>query len=493
MTTGAETAVDRALVTTASESATSRPGRSWSRQVAADSVGLVDAAAVAAGAAVPAVIYGNVAHLSANWPLVAQSSVAAAIIVYMCLRSWNMYDTSRMNDFPVHPGKLLGALMIGITGVIGLGLPQAIHDSHMAVWFITWLAASNTLLVLNRITAHALLAHFTAAGHFHERVAVFGAGEIARRVKDHLSNQTLSIQLAGVFDDRAGEDRLDSNGLQLSGKLDDLIDAARSGAIDQIVIALPQGAEARIGHVARRLEQLPCSVHIVTHISSDLLDTGFASKVSNLGPIGLLDVKRKPLADWATIVKRAEDVLFGLAFLAIFVPLLPLIAFAIKLDSPGPVLFRQRRRGLNQQIFEVLKFRTMGVMEDGRDVRQATPGDLRVTRVGRILRRTSLDELPQIINVLKGEMSLVGPRPHALVQDEQFGDMVETYANRQQVKPGITGLAQVLGHRGQTETTEHVEARVAADIEYIRNWSLSLDMKILAQTIKAVIRGENAY
>jgi len=178
--------------------------------------------------------------------------------------------------------------------------------------------------------------------------------------------------------------------------------------------------------------------------------------------------------------------------LTISMPLWPLIALAIKLESPGPVIFSQRRRGRFLREFRMLKFRTMRVMEDGAAVRQAVPGDCRVTRVGRILRRTSLDELPQLFNVLQGEMSLVGPRPHALVHDEEFTRLLEIYPDRHQMKPGLTGLAQVTGLRGSTAKPGSIEARVEADLAYIKNWSVHLDLKILTRTIAAVIAGTNA-
>lgn len=468
-------------------------GARWSRQVAADIVGLLDAAAVTVGALVPAAIYELQGNAIVDWGLLFRSGVAGAIITYMCLRSWNMYDRSRTHDFPKQPVTLLTALAIGIASVIGLGLPDIIRQGHLWVWFLTWLAASNLLLLLNRTAANMILARLTAEGRFHEHVAVFGAGEIARRVKEHLSNPDLGITLAGVYDDRAGEERLDAAGLDVAGRLADLTEVARAGEIDRIIIALPQSADRRVANVVRKLEHLPASIHVVTHISSDLADSGRTYKVSNMGPIGLLDTKAKPLADWAPFIKRSEDLVVGLLLLLIFLPLFPLIAAAIKLESKGPVFFVQKRRGLNQRVIHMVKFRTMRVLEDGDDVRQAVPGDDRITAVGRILRRTSLDELPQLINVFRGEMSLVGPRPHALVHDEQFGEMLETYANRHQVKPGITGLAQVMGHRGETATPGKVEARVNADIEYIRNWSLGLDLKILANTIAAVVKGENAH
>ncbi len=461
--------------------------------MAADIVALFDSLAVAAGAFLPATIYGAYNIAITNWPLFLQSAIAAAIITHLCLRAWNMFDTTKMHDFPQKPIRLLTGLVIGICAVMGFGLPHAIQNAHILVWSITWLSASFFLIVLSRAAASMILARLTAAGRFHQRVAVFGAGEIARRVRAHLSDPELSITLAGIFDDRIDDDRADTSGQNVTGKLKDLVAAARNEEIDQIVVALPQNAESRITDITRQLAYLPVDVHVVTHIASDLLPNNVQHTVSNLGPVGLLGVKQKPLSDWAPLVKKLEDRLLGTAFLLISMPLFPLIALAIKLDTPGPVFFRQRRRGLKQREFEVIKFRTMTVLEDGPELRQATAGDSRVTRVGRVLRRTSLDELPQLFNVLKGEMSLVGPRPHALVHDEKFSEMLESYANRHQVKPGITGLAQVQGYRGETPTPCKVEARVSADMDYIRNWSLSLDLKILIKTVRAVIKGENAH
>ncbi|MGQ0457100.1 MAG: exopolysaccharide biosynthesis polyprenyl glycosylphosphotransferase [Hyphomicrobium sp.] len=196
--------------------------------------------------------------------------------------------------------------------------------------------------------------------------------------------------------------------------------------------------------------------------------------------------------DWAPVSKRLEDLVLASLMLVASLPLWPLIAVAIKLDSPGPILFRQRRRGRHQTVVHILKFRTMSVVENDGAIRQAVPGDSRITRVGRFLRRTSLDELPQLLNVLSGEMSIVGPRPHALAHDEEFARMLDLYPNRHQMKPGMTGLAQVSGLRGPTTRPGAIEARVEADLDYVLSWSLWLDLKILGRTIAAVIRGENA-
>ena len=489
MTATAATNIDKAPIALQSL----RPAQlRWSRRIAADLVSAAETLTILAGGFLPAAIYATSGGVEMNWALITQSSLVAAFIVQVCMRAWGMYDTRRMHDFPLDPAAMFWALVIGIIGVIGLTLPQALGSIHMWVWYAAWLSASYTFILLVRLTARHILSRLAADGRFEQTVAVFGAGPVARRVKDHLCDKSLGVHFAGVFDDRSGEDRLDTCGLTVSGRLDDLIRAARDGHIDRIVIALPQAADRRMSDVARKLEQLPTSLHYVTHLASDFVSTPAAHKVSSLGPVGLLDVKAKPFSDWGPIIKSVEDYVLGAALLILALPLLPLIALAIRLDSDGPVLFRQRRRGLNQRIIEVLKFRTMTVMEDGDDVRQVAARDPRVTRVGAFLRRTSLDELPQLWNVLCGEMSLVGPRPHALAHDDEYSRKLEEYAARHQVKPGITGLAQIKGWRGETPTTDSMKARVDLDIAYIKSWSLWLDLKILAQTFGAVIKGKNA-
>jgi len=469
------------------------PRQSWSRRVAVDVVALLDATAIIIGAFLPVAIYANFGGLDPNWILTLQSSIAAALVAFFLLRSWGMYDQRQLSDFPESPGRLLAALLIALFAVIGLGLPFAIKEAHLWVWYAAWASASYTLLLANRGIARVVLRKMTAAGRFDQRIAVYGAGQIARRVHDYLTSASHGIHFSGVYDDRMGEDRINPEGLVVAGRLDDLIEASRNEQIDQIIIALPQVAEGRMAMIAAKLERLPVSVHIVTHIASDLIEHSNAHKVSNLGPVGMLDVKQKALADWAPIVKRIEDIVLGSIFLLLAAPLFPLIALAIKAETKGPVIFRQRRRGLNKQEFEVFKFRTMSVMEDGDDVRQVVENDPRVTLVGAVLRRLSFDELPQLINVLKGEMSLVGPRPHAVSHDDEFGGKLERYANRHQVKPGITGLAQVRGLRGPTDTAEKLQRRLACDMEYISSWSLWQDLKILARTFWVVAVGRNAH
>lgn len=464
----------------------------WSRKVAADIIGMFEALAVIAGGLLPPALYAAAGAVTPNWPIVLQSALVAALIYRMLLTSAGMYDVARTHDFALQPTHMVGSLIFSVMVAISLGTPHQLDVSNILVWFVLWVAASYAGAILVRTIASDIMIAKTAEGRFDERIAVYGAGHIARRVNDYLANPALGLRFVGVFDSRETPNRVNPEGLSVVGGLDDLVQACREGRIDRIIIALPQVAERRVNDIARKFEDLSVDLHIVTHLATDFVGAAMQHHVSQLGPVGLMDVKSKRHAGWSPVMKRAEDIALGCLVALVVAPFLPLIALAIKLDSAGPVLFRQRRRGRNQRVFEVLKFRTMSVMEDGSDVIQATTRDPRVTRVGRFLRRTSLDELPQIWNVIIGDMSLVGPRPHAMVHDQKFGELLESYANRHQMKPGVTGLAQVSGFRGETTTPESIEARVNCDLEYIRNWSVWLDLKIIVMTVWVVAVGTNA-
>jgi Undecaprenyl-phosphate glucose phosphotransferase len=465
----------------------------WSRRIAADVVGFLDVLAVVAGGMIPAAVYAAVGGMQLDWIRHLQVCLVAAVIVYGCLRHFAMYDTGRIHDFPVEPRRLAFSLALAQIALLGIGLPFAPTDAHLWVWYAAWLSTGFMMLLVIRCAARAVLARWTRAGAFDARIAVYGSGSVARRVEQHLRTADLGIRFAGSYDDRNDDSRIERDAPELTGNLNDLVAVARSGAIDRIIIALPQTAALRTAEIARRLEPLPVSLHIVTHIASDLVEAGPSHKVSSVGSVGLIDVKSKPLADWSRVVKALEDYVLASILLVLSLPVLVVIAVAIRLDSPGPVFFRQRRRGLNSRVFEVWKFRTMHVAEDGPQIRQARRDDPRVTRVGRFLRRSSLDELPQLFNVLRGEMSLVGPRPHALAHDDHFEETIARYANRQQVKPGITGLAQANGLRGETETRDKIERRLAMDLQYVNGWSLWLDLKILALTALRLVSARDAY
>lgn len=271
--------------------------------------------------------------------------------------------------------------------------------------------------------------------------------------------------------------------------IDSVIRAARASYAEQVLLALRWVDTARTDFVCERLRALPLPVFLLPDrsVSSILSRSSWDPRV--LTPI---EIQRAPLSPRDLVVKRLFDVTFAGLALAIFSPLLLLTAVAIKLDSDGPVIFRQRRRGFNGREFAIYKFRTMTVLEDGSTVRQAQRNDARVTWLGRLLRASSIDELPQLINVLTGDMSLVGPRPHAVVHDDEYGKLIDNYMYRHHVKPGITGWAQIHGFRGETDVAL-MSKRIQRDLWYINNWSLWLDLKIMARTCVEVLRIQNAY
>jgi polysaccharide biosynthesis protein PslA len=473
--------------------------RRWSRRIAVDVVCALDALMIVLAGFIPAAIHANVylgkgAHIlkipATPWLAILQTSLIAAIIACAALRHWGMYDSERVHDLPVAPGRLLAAVGIAFVGVLGLGNPFTAAHPMLWIWYAAWASASFTFLLGNRIMMRALLRDWTMAGRFETRVAVYGAGAIARRVRDHLANPDPGVRFVGVYDDRIDDVRLNPEGLNVTGRLDSLIKAARMGRVDKIVVALPQSADARQSAVMRKLEALPVSLHMVTHIASDFVGVGSGHRVSNLGPVGLLDVKDKPLADWSPLLKRVEDYALGLVLLALSLPLIALVALATKLDSLGPVFVRERRRGLDAGVFDMWRFRTTHVDADGQ-VTDA-PADAttsaahpNVTRLGRHLRSTGLEELPQLFNVLSGAMSLVGPKPYGLSAPCRHGQMLEDHANRYRMKPGITGGSTARSETDDSETSEMLRARIDGEMADISHWTIRRDLRHLWRAVTA--------
>ncbi|MGL5115234.1 MAG: exopolysaccharide biosynthesis polyprenyl glycosylphosphotransferase [Beijerinckiaceae bacterium] len=262
--------------------------------------------------------------------------------------------------------------------------------------------------------------------------------------------------------------------------LDEAVQRARIAGPDDIFILFGWGKKQTIDQAIDHFMTLPASIHLG---SEPLLDRFSDLRIARIGTVSSVQVVRRPLSLGDVAVKRVFDTVTGLVALVLLAPVFALVAVAIKLDSSGPVFFRQRRYGFNQQPFRIWKFRTMSTMDDGVVVRQASANDPRITRVGRILRKWNLDELPQLINVLLGNMSLVGPRPHALAHDHEYERRIALYARRHNVKPGITGWAQVNGFRGETSTDEKMRSRVEHDLHYIDNWSILMDISIIIQTV----------
>lgn len=363
-------------------------------------------------------------------------------------------------------------------------------------WAITWFVTGGVMLAGSRAALTLWLRRLKRRGVFDSRAVIFGAGEQGQRLASYIrGNDRLTISLLGFFDDRRdGRVPVVVDDLPVFGTSDDLVAAIREGLIDQVIVALPWSAEERIRGVVAKLALTPVRIRL----APDLASFAFAHRpLVLLGDLPVLTLFERPISGTDAIVKRAEDLVLTIAILAVIWPILLITAIAIKLDSPGPVFFRQPREGFNNRLFEVLKFRSMTHESCETDsIRQATRGDKRVTRVGAIIRRTSIDELPQLLNVLKGDMSLVGPRPHApstRAGGRLFHEVVQTYAARHKVKPGMTGWAQVCGFRGETDTEDKLRKRVEHDLHYIENWSVGFDLYILFRTFFAVLAPKNAF
>jgi putative colanic acid biosynthesis UDP-glucose lipid carrier transferase len=298
------------------------------------------------------------------------------------------------------------------------------------------------------------------------------------------------IELLGFFDDRLAERGAGAAAQSLKGGLRELSEYVKRYRVQLIYLSLPMSSSPRILQVLDDLKDTTASIYFVPDMFITDLIQGRSDKVGGVTVISVCDT---PFRGWAGVRKRGSDIVLATLILVLIAPIMGLVALAVRLDSSGPVIFRQRRYGLDGQQIWVYKFRSMRVTEDGDQIRQAQRGDDRVTRVGAFLRRTSLDELPQFINVLQGRMSIVGPRPHAVAHNELYRKLIKGYMVRHKVKPGITGWAQVNGQRGETDTLAKMQARIALDLDYLRHWSLGLDLRIIARTVVLVFKDVRAY
>jgi Undecaprenyl-phosphate glucose phosphotransferase len=361
-----------------------------------------------------------------------------------------------------------------------------------------WLGGSFLMFLVTRLPVSWTIAALTRRGAIRDTVAIIGGGPLTDRLVAHLSTLHLwqkgccPIEVVGIFDDR--HNRLPAECLTTKGTIDDLLALGRDGGVDRVLVALPWSAEQRLLKIRDKLQALAVDVLLCP---DGMPFPATSLQCAQLTELPFYALAERPLRPWGLIVKRGEDILLGSLALLLLGPLMCFIALAVRLDSPGPALFRQPRHGFNNREIEVYKFRSMRAdMADATGGIQTRRGDARITRLGSLLRRTSLDELPQLLNVLKGDMSLVGPRPHPVgmrTQDRLCHEIVETYVHRHRVKPGITGWAQVNGYRGATNDAHHLVKRVEFDLFYIQNWSLFFDLKIMLKTITSILTTENAF
>jgi len=358
---------------------------------------------------------------------------------------------------------------------------------------LTWIFIAPILLSFLRITIRKILHKIRTRGRNTRTVAIIGAGEQATQVAKELERLSwLGINIVGYFDDdfSGGYRPISGDKIEVIGSTMDVVTRAKNNEFDIIFIALPMSYESTISSLVGELSDSTA----ITYIIPDLFISGLLhTRWGYMGNIPFLSIHDRPFNDIDGWIKRTEDIILAsLILLFILVPML-IIALCIKLTSRGPVIFKQKRYGLSGGEIQVWKFRTMHVIEDGDHIKQAEKNDARLTKLGKFLRRTSLDELPQFINVIQGKMSIVGPRPHAVAHNEQYRKEILGYTLRHTIKPGITGWAQVNGWRGETDTLNKMEKRVDHDLWYINNWSLLLDFKIIFLTVIYGFVGVNAY
>ena len=380
--------------------------------------------------------------------------------------------------------------------MLTLGFLLKASDVVSRAWVIGWFLSGGAALLAARGLMTVWVRRLKRRGTFDQRVAIFGAGPQGARLANYIqTHDKLTISLVGFYDDRRdGRVPEVASGLPVLGNLAALVSRIRLGDVDQVIVALPWSADIRLQQIVSQLALTPVRIRL----APDLASFAFASRpVVLLGEMPVMTLFERPISGMDAWLKAAEDRLLGVIALVLAFPILVLCAIAIRLETPGPILFRQPREGFNNRPFYVYKFRSMyHGRSELENIHQATRHDPRVTRVGRVLRALSLDELPQLINVLQGNMSLVGPRPHAAstrAGGKLFSDVVLSYAARHKVKPGITGWAQVCGWRGETDTEDKLVKRFEHDLYYIENWSIWFDLYIMLRTGVALLVPRNAF
>ncbi len=400
-------------------------------------------------------------------------------------RSWRVaYLKELMFYVFVSWGIAMAALLLAL---FGFKISESFSRMTLAIWFTLTLVG----LAGWRVVFNLFLKEVRKRGYNTRNIALFGCSEKGMRLLREIENNPeLGLKVSAIFDDRQAS-RLPEKYRSLhAGNTKEGIEFAKQNLFDTVYIALPISSQKRIHDMLYGFGDTTATVHVVPDLFMYTLMHG---ELSHVGEMQTISVYDNPMSGAAAMFKRIEDIVMASIIMCVIAIPMLVIAAAVKFTSPGPIIFKQYRYGLNGKKIEVWKFRSMTVTENSDVVTQATKNDMRITPVGAFIRRTSLDELPQFINVLQGTMSVIGPRPHAVSHNESYRKQVDYYMLRHKVKPGITGWAQVNGWRGETDTVDKMEKRIEYDLEYIRNWSLWLDFKIMLMTFVKGFRNENAY
>ncbi|TOA27504.1 undecaprenyl-phosphate glucose phosphotransferase [Vibrio parahaemolyticus] len=353
-----------------------------------------------------------------------------------------------------------------------------------------WVTITPALLLAWRVTFRTVLAYLRKMGFNTRTAIIIGQTPHGITLANEIQNHTEHGVLFDGFYDERSSDRLPSSEYPIKGAVNQALERAKRGEVDYVYIAMPMHAKERIASILNQFSDTTANTYLIPDFFTYNL---LHSRWDQIGQVQTLSVFDTPFAGVSSWIKRFEDILFSSIILVLISPILLAIAIGIKLTSKGPVIFKQHRYGLDGRKIEVWKFRSMTTMDQGPNIKQATKNDPRITPFGGFLRRTSLDELPQFINVLQGTMSIVGPRPHAVAHNEEYRQIVSRYMLRHKVKPGITGWAQINGYRGETDTLDKMEKRVEFDLDYIHHWSVWMDIKIIFLTVFKGFTGSNAY
>ncbi|MBX9823515.1 MAG: undecaprenyl-phosphate glucose phosphotransferase [Xanthobacteraceae bacterium] len=422
---------------------------------------------------------------------------AVSVLTMLAFQIADIYQAQAFRGHEKQYFRLASAWSVVFLLLIGASFFAKVGVEFSRVWLGGFYAVGLVALLTFRRMLFIMVRRWTKQGRLNRRTAIVGGGEAGEQLIEAVkAERDTDVRIIGVFDDRA-DDRSPTHvaGERKLGTVDDLVAFARRTRVDLVIFTLPITAEGRILAMLNKLWVLPVDIRLSAH--SNKLRFRPRS-YSYLGSVPVLDVFDRPITDWDVVMKWLFDKIIGSVALVLLSPLMLATAIAIKLDSKGPIFFKQRRHGFNNDEIEVYKFRSLYTeMSDHAVQKSVTKDDPRVTRVGRFIRKTSIDELPQLFNVVfKGTLSLVGPRPHAVnqkVENRQFDEAVDGYFARHRVKPGITGWAQINGWRGELTDADKIKGRVEHDLYYIENWSLLFDLEILLKTPRSLLKSENAY
>ncbi len=454
---------------------------------------LVEFALLALSGLIVYASYVGVNHMFWAYPTVVLATAFGTVIV---LEIFDCYQVSALLK-PWNAARVIMLTWAAAFAALALiGFLAKMSEEFSRGWFTWWFVTGLALLLSLRLVLMFYVRKWARNGRMERRAVIVGGGKVAEKLIRAIEQQPYNdIRICGIFDDR--DDTRSPTvvaGYPKLGTIDQLIEFGRIARIDMLIVSLPLTAESRVLAMLKKLWVLPVDIRLSAHANQ----LHFRPRsYSFLGAVPMLDIFDKPINNWDSVAKRAFDIVFSLLGLVVFSPIMIGAAIAIKLDSKGPVFFKQKRHGFNNEVIDVYKFRSMYVDQQDPTAKNAVrKGDPRVTRVGRIIRKTSIDELPQFFNSLIGNLSLIGPRPHAISaqsHNKLYHEVVDGYFARHRVKPGVTGWAQINGLRGEIDHDDKIKARTEYDLFYIENWSLWFDLKILFLTPVRLLNTENAY